>query len=110
MPGDDGGSVKKFDVPPPAKLVCGILYGQELWLEKTLVDLRTEFGEIDFQSESLEFHFTDYYAKEMGRPLFRIFVGFTRLIDPSELPMIKILTNSLEEKYATSASGSRVVN
>jgi hypothetical protein len=102
--------MKKFDTPPPVKLVCGLLYKEEQWLRQGLNDLQTEFGEIDFQSPPLEFHFTDYYFAEMGNPLFRVFVSFLKLIDPAELAVIKLLTNALEEKYAASGGGRRVLN
>lgn len=102
--------MKKFDLPPPVKLVAGLLYRDEDWLHRALNDLRTEFGEIDHQSEPLEFHYTDYYFKEMGQPLFRVFVSFEKLIDPSELSVIKVYTNALEERYSQSASENRVMN
>src|SRR5688500_3844119 len=46
----------------------------------------------------------------MGKPLFRRFVSFGRLVDPAELAFIKVLTNSLEEKYAHLAGQNRVLN
>jgi hypothetical protein len=102
--------MKKFDVPSPVKLLCGLLFKEEKWSEQALIDLQTEFGEIDFRSNPLEFHFTDYYFKEMGEPLMRVFASFSRLIDPAELSTIKVWTNSLEEKYANLESGKRVMN
>ena len=102
--------MKKFDIPLPVKLVCGLLYKEEKWRNTALMDLQTEFGEVDLQSDPLEFHFTDYYFKEMGQPLFRTFISFSRLIDPADLAVIKVWTNSLEEKYATLAGAKRVLN
>jgi hypothetical protein len=102
--------MKKFDVPLPVKLICGLLFKDEKWSNQALIDLQTEFGEIDFQSNPLEFHFTDYYFKEMGEPLMRLFVSFSRLIDPADLATIKVWTNSLEEKYAHLDSAKRVLN
>jgi Domain of unknown function (DUF4416) len=102
--------MKKFDVPLPVKLVCALLYKEEIWSETALPDLSSEFGEIDYESESMEFNFTEYYFKEMGRPLYRKFVSFSKLIDPAELSGIKVWTNSLEEKYASTAGQKRVLN
>jgi len=102
--------MKKFDLPPPVKLVAGLLYREGDCLNRALIDLRTEFGEIDHQSEPLPFHYTDYYFEEMGQPLFRIFVSFEKLIDPAELSVIKVFTNALEDRYQQSASGTRVMN
>lgn len=99
--------MKKFDLPPPVKLVAGLLYREQNWLNRALVDLRTEFGEIDHQSEPLEFHYTDYYFKAMGQPLFRVFVSFEKLFDPAELSVIKVYANALEERYS---SENRVIN
>src|ERR1043166_6856023 len=102
--------MKKFDIPPPAKLVCGLLYKEERWLNQAISDLRTEFGSSDFVSNVLPFHYTDYYFEEMGRPLFRVFISFEKLINPENLSVIKIFTNSLEEKYAGGADAPRVIN
>jgi hypothetical protein len=102
--------MKKFDFPPPVKLVAGLLYHDEEWLQRALIDLRTEFGDIDYQSAALEFNYTDYYFKEMGEPLFRAFVSFEKLIDPAELSVIKVYTNSLEDRYSPAGSERRVIN
>jgi Domain of unknown function (DUF4416) len=102
--------LKKFDPPQPVKLVCGLLYRDPVWLERGVADLKSEYGEIDFQSESFPFHFTDYYFEEMGQPLFRSFVGFSRLIDPAALAGIKVFTNSLEQKHRDAGGSRRALN
>jgi Domain of unknown function (DUF4416) len=102
--------MKKFDAPPPVKLVCGILYKDTEWMRLGLSDLEERFGPPDFQSEPIDFRFTDYYYKEMGKPLSRVFVSFTALIDSADLAEVKIFTNVVEEKYAREAGGSRVLN
>lgn len=101
--------LKKFEVPAPVKLVCGVLYGTAEWLQRALIDLPREFGDIDFRSESLEFIFTDYYHREMGQPLYRSFVSFHPLIDPMKLAEIKVFTNALEAEYSA-AGRKRVLN
>lgn len=102
--------MKKFDAPAPVKLVCGLLYGTENWLHRGISDLKKHFGEIEFQSSVLNFTYTDYYFKEMGHPLFRVFITFAELRDPATLPSIKTVTNELEAEYASSNGGSRVLN
>jgi hypothetical protein len=102
--------MKKFDTPLPVKLVCALLYKEETWCKQALTDLQTEFGEVDLESTPMEFRFTDYYFKEMGQPLLRYFVSFSRLIDPADLAVIKVWTNSLEQKYSQRAGGIRVLN
>jgi len=103
-------NMKKFDVPLPVKLVCGLLYKEEIWCEQGASDLQSQLGEIDFYSDPLEFRFTSYYFREMGEPLFRRFLSFRNLIDPSRLAEIKVWTNTLEEKYAQSVVEERALN
>ena len=91
--------MKKFDVPLPVKLVCGILYREEEHLNRGVADLQDRFGEIDFRSASLNFNYTEYYSKQMGEPLYRIFLSFSRLMDPSALLDVKLFTNQREEEY-----------
>jgi hypothetical protein len=102
--------MRKFDVPLPVKLVCGLLYKEEKWCEQGTNDLQIELGEIDFRSNPLEFRFTNYYFREMGEPLFRRFLSFRNLIDPSRLAEIKVWTNTLEENYAQLVVEERALN
>ena len=102
--------MKKFDEPQPVKLVCGLLFREEERLNRGLSALEAQFGERDFQSMPVEFSFTDYYFEEMGRPLYRMFASFERLIDPAALAEIKIFTNTLEENCASAVDGRRLIN
>ncbi|MCP4631866.1 MAG: DUF4416 family protein, partial [candidate division Zixibacteria bacterium] len=43
---------------------------------------------------------TKYYNDEMGEKLFRKFVSFEELIDPSQLPAIKIFSNDIELRFS----------
>jgi len=76
---------------------------------KGLQDLCSIFGETDTISERFPFDFTEYYTREMGKPLFRHFITFERLIPIPTLPDIKRATNHLEEKYAA-LNGNRRIN
>jgi len=71
--------------------------------------LEKEFGKIDFVSERVLFNFTDYYAHEMGENLFRHFISFSPLLLRDRLPDIKLVTNRLEEQFAT-LEGHRRIN
>lgn len=102
--------MKKFELPPDVKLVCGILYHDEAWVEPCLQDLAARFGEMDFRSPALPFEYTDYYFGEMGKPLFRVFVSFFHLIPSENLLESKLFTEKIERKYATEAQGKRVLN
>lgn len=95
-------------LPRPAKLVIGIFTGDKNLfapLAKTLTGL---FGTTDTVSAWMEFDYTDYYAKEMGTPLFRRMMSFAPLINQDDLADIKIKTNALEKEYGQ--PGKRGVN
>ncbi len=83
--------------PPKAMLVIGIMYNDDKALASALIKLEEEFGSISSRSKTFEFDFTDYYDDEMGQNLKKIYVSFKRLINPSRLPSIKLLTNSIED-------------
>ena len=94
--------------PSPAKLIVGFFLVRQN-LAGTIMDRMEDlFGPIDLVSPWLPFDFTDYYAREMGAPLYRRIAAFKNLIDQEQLPDIKHLTNALESDYAT--AGGRVVN
>ncbi len=92
-----------------AKLFMSLITAEEGILQKGMEDLRMAFGEIDFISDIFPFNFTDYYAQEMGKDLFRRFITFESLMARPLLPEVKRKTNRLEEKYAT-PMGHRKVN
>jgi len=86
--------------PKPAKLIIG-MFMKEVQLIKTVIDeLCKKYGKIDIISKWIEFDFTSYYQKEMDGPLKRRIVSFQKLIDQTDIPDIKIFTNSLEQKLA----------
>ncbi len=84
---------------PKVKLVMGMISNRGALFEDAKKYIVRKFGEIDFESHIIEFNFTAYYEKEMGKNLKRKFLSFKKLIDPEELPGIKMYTNSLEEKF-----------
>jgi hypothetical protein len=90
------------------KLVMSVLSAQSGFLQDALSDLSGRYGTMDFISALLPFDYTDYYAGEMGSPLYRRFAAFENLVKPEALPDIKRETNVLEEKYAK--DGRRRVN
>ncbi len=94
--------------PDLVKLIIGILYSDEGFLNKAFDLLKKRYGEMDFQSHSFEFTVTDYYVSEMGSPIYRIFVSFKKLIHPKRIARIKIETNGIEEQL--SVKGKRKVN
>jgi hypothetical protein len=95
--------------PEPVKLFMSLIATEDDVFHRGVEDLRSAFGETDRISERFPFDFTDYYTLEMGKPLFRHFITFERLIPIPILPNIKLATNLLEEKYA-GLHGKRRVN
>lgn len=95
--------------PPPAvKAVLGLLFKDPETIREALRRLEDRFGPVDYQSPCFPFVETDYYADEMGENLTRQYVSLERLIQPDELPALKVMTNQCEERL--SMDGKRAVN
>ena len=99
----------KAKEPEPAKLFMSLIALEDATIARGMEDLGSIFGKTDCVSEKFTFDFTDYYTQEMGRPLFRHFITFDRLISIPSLPDVKRTTNQLEEHYA-GLNGNRPVN
>jgi len=95
-------------IPPPAKLVVGLLTARPELLTTTAGLLSGCFGAIDFTSQLLPFGHTRYYDAELGTPIWRQFVSFESLVEQSELAHVKTTTNALEKRLAE--GGRRLVN
>jgi hypothetical protein len=92
----------------PAKLVIGLLLNNKDLLPGVAHDLERVYGEIDLISPWMDFNYTDYYAPEMGKSLYRRLLVFKELIAQLDLARIKLHTNEIELKYAD--EGRRCVN
>ena len=92
----------------PEKLVMGMLLAEPDSLDDVLEALRSLWGEVDSLTDAEEFSFSNYYASEMGSPLFRVFCSFRALVNPESLAAIKIRSNQLEDSLAR--DGNRTVN
>jgi hypothetical protein len=69
------------------------------------------YGPPDTQSPLFPFDLTDYYEKQMGKNLKRMFLSFQRLVEPDKLSAIKKRTNQLEEEIREEFnSPQRIVN
>jgi hypothetical protein len=100
--------VSKPFAPQPVKLIMSLLSADSTLIEMVDSELEARFGVIDFRSEALPFHFTDYYEAELGKHLLRRMVSFDKLINPDALPSIKIATNALEDAHADERGRRRV--
>ena len=100
------GQIKPFQ---KEKLVMGLLLNSKTidFLE-VKTKLEAQFGLIDLEMPGLSFDHTAYYEKEMGTPLFKHYYSFEKLIDPSRLAEIKILTQELEKSWLNSFQKRRV--
>lgn len=91
------GQIKRHQ---PVKLITGFIFKNKSALNKVEILLQKQFGRIDFNSSILPFCHTDYYAGEFGKDLKRRFIAFNKLIQPSDLPEIKIITNKIEKRLS----------
>ena len=82
------------------KLFAGVLISDIHLLPRAEQLLSDLYGPIDHRSGVIPFNFTNYYAKEMGVSVERVFFSFERLIEADQLPEIKRKTNALEEELA----------
>lgn len=90
------GEIKKH---PPVKLIVGMITADPSLFLSAEELLSQKFGNIDFSSNVLNFDYTNYYEKEMGKNLLRKFISFENLIHPDECPKIKHFTNELEKRF-----------
>ena len=95
----------------PVKLICGIIANQEKLFRVSESNLCKLYGTIDLKSDFFPFDYTDYYDKQMGSGLKRVFISLKDLIRPEALSAVKIKTNRLEEKIKKDEGmKSRAVN
>jgi hypothetical protein len=94
--------------PEPAKLIVAMLAGRTDALAAAAPRLAEVYGPVDYTSSLLPFTVSSYYAAEMGPALSRQFLAFANLIQPDELPAIKLGTIALEADFAV--DGRRTAN
>ncbi|MFP4070944.1 MAG: DUF4416 family protein [Desulfovibrionales bacterium] len=95
--------------PHPAQLVVSMLSSRwdEVWAGCRAL-LEERFGPLDYETGLIPFTHTSYYDQELGTPLFRRLLGFSRLVPQETLPDIKLWTNGLEQEYLL--QGQRTIN
>lgn len=96
--------------PGPAMVVLSVLSARmdALWPE-LLPRITALFGPVRRMSEKLPFDFTTYYDAELGTPIVRRLMGFSRLASQDALADMKLATNALENALAR-PDGRRTVN
>ncbi|OQX85024.1 MAG: hypothetical protein B6D55_08070 [Candidatus Omnitrophica bacterium 4484_70.2] len=80
----------KLSFPKKVKFICGFIYKDGKIYEKVKKIMQKKFGIIDYESEIINFNFTNYYEKEMGNNLLRRFVSFKTLRKIEEFRKIKL--------------------
>jgi hypothetical protein len=95
----------------PVKIVCGVIYKEDVLYEKVKGILAAEWGRVDLESPAFPFDLTGYYEAEMGPGLRRRFMSFEKLTPPESLPGRKLRTIEMEEAFRREAvAAGRPVN
>jgi hypothetical protein len=100
--------MSKLGQADPVKLIMSLLSAEQQVLCEALQVLSVHFGRPDFISPSRPFDYTNYYEREMGKPLSRRLVSFDNPLPPEALPDVKGQTNRIEDQF--SAEGRRKIN
>ncbi len=95
-------------LPLPVKIMCAFIYSDEIVYSRVKKDMARKWGVVDIESDIINFNFTDYYLPEMGKPLFRRFISFKKIIDPRDIIKVKLYCIKIEKKY--SVNNKRQVN
>lgn len=95
--------------PAKVKLFIALLYHPDAPYLSVIQQLDDRFGSHGEAYGPLPFAWSSYYGSEMGSSLDKTYFSYSLSIDRSELPAIKIFTNSLEEATADT-NGNRSVN
>ncbi len=101
-------ATKALHDPPPGQVITGLIYSSSLSLGKIMDEIIPAFGPVAMTSEQRPFTWTNYYAREMGEGLSRIFLAMERLVNQDFLVSMKHASIEIEKKL--SMSGRRRVN
>ncbi|MBN1354141.1 MAG: DUF4416 family protein [Candidatus Omnitrophica bacterium] len=84
----------------PVKLIVGLISCRLTHFDAAKNVLKRKYGDIDGETEPLDFSCTRYYAEELGENLKRKFLSFRSLIPLDRQCRIKLFTNKLEKKFS----------
>ena len=98
------GTVRPFNRVKP---FAGVLLSDEGLVPEVRELLVALLGPIDHQTGLQEFESTDYYSKEMGEALYRIFFSFRNLVEADRLEQVKLESNRIETQFAVVSKGVR---
>jgi hypothetical protein len=94
--------------PRPVKIIFSIIFNGSANTNLLKNMIAEYFGEIDYESEKIDFDKTSYYSEEMGTNLCRKIFSKKQILKRDEIVDIKIKTNEIEHK--TSIDGKRIFN
>ena len=92
----------------PARLFIAVMWSSECDIEAVEAELHQQYGRARYWAGPMEFVVTDYYEEEMGAGLRKSYRVFGEDFDRSQLPGVKLFTNSLEERFTV--DGRRTCN
>ena len=90
--------------PEKVQLFCGAIFSPDADMERVRLDLEDAFGPVDFTSGVFDFNFTDYYFREMGGGLKKIFFAFERLVGQDFIADAKLTTIRIEARHSARAA------
>jgi hypothetical protein len=85
--------------PAKAKLVAALMAPDRQLIEKALSVLEPAYGPVELSSAVFPFTYSDYYTKEMGEGLLKMFCSFRRLIEPDEIVSLKFAAIECERSF-----------
>jgi hypothetical protein len=91
-----------------AVLFTACLFSSKDIYEAAFVEVKRDLGNVLFETPPLPWNHSDYYAGEMGKPLFRNFAFFHKVVDTSILPETKLKMMQIEKEF--SREGKRRIN
>ena len=94
--------------PNPVQYFASIIFRDEVRMEIAKGNLGEILGNVGESTKPAPFYQTDYYKKEMGKDLSRVFLLFNSLVSRERLSEIKLRTNDIERLL--SVDGRRTVN
>jgi hypothetical protein len=83
-----------------AVLFVGCLFSFQEIYDAALAVLKKDFGNILLETPSLPWTHSEYYAEEIGEPLYRNFIFFDTVIDTSLLPDAKVRIMDIENDFS----------
>lgn len=99
----------KISEHPPVKYITALTFVTSLDLHTVFSEVEALYSNIESKSQIYDFSsFTDYYQREMGDKLKKIFLVYSDLGPPDRLPELKIKSIHLEKKFTI--KGSRQIN